>query len=167
LQDTSELEKLAATRLKELEDLRQQYTAVQQEHDRLKVVASSPTEEALRASPFFQVYLQRLAFQQNRADELQQHVTINETKLDGLRQTNLDFRDAVVTEARQEIDALRQQSGKKDQDSARLRGQRDEIQAELTERTAREAEKMQSIEHFEALANTRQVSLNGGFIAGV
>lgn len=160
LQDTSELEKLASTRLKELETLREKYTTLRQEHDRLKVETSSPTEDAVRASAFFQVYLQRLAFQQSRADDLQLHVAMNDKKLDDLRQTNGDFRDAVVNEARQEIDALRQLSLKKDQDSARLRGQRDEIQAELTERTAREAEKMQSIEEFEALTNTRQERIN-------
>ena len=160
LQDTSELEKIAASRLKELESLRAKYTALRQEHDRLKVETCSPTEEVIRESAFFQVYLQRLAYQQSRADDLEQHVALNDKKLDDLRQTNGDFRDAVVNEARQEIDALRQLSSKKDQDSARLRGQRDEIQAELTERTAREAEKMQSIEEFEMLANTRQERIN-------
>jgi E3 ubiquitin-protein ligase BRE1 len=160
LQDTSKLEKLADTRLKDVNALREKYTTLRQEHDRLRVESTSPTEEVVRASPFFQVYLQRLAFQQSRADDLQQHVALNDKKLDDLRQTNGDFRDAVVNEARQEIDALRQFSSKKDQDSARLRGQRDEIQAELTERTAREAEKMQSIEEFEALANTRQERIN-------
>jgi E3 ubiquitin-protein ligase BRE1 len=160
LQDTSELEKIAASRLKELESLRAKYTALRQEHDRLKVETCSPTEEVIRESAFFQVYLQRLAYQQSRADDLEQHVALNDKKLDDLRQTNGDFRDAVVNEARQEIDALRQLSSKKDQDSARLRGQRDEIQAELTERTAREAEKMQSLEEFEMLANTRQERIN-------
>ena len=162
LQDTSELEKLAANRFKELESLRTEYTTLRQEHDRLKVETCSPTEEAVRSSAFFQVYLERLAYQQSRADDLQQHVALNDKKLDDLRQTNGDFRDAVVNEARQEIEALRQLSIKKDQDSARLRGQRDEIQAELTERTAREAEKMQSIEEFEGLANSRQVGLFKG-----
>jgi E3 ubiquitin-protein ligase BRE1 len=164
LQDTSGLEKLAGNRLQELEALRAKYTTLRQEHDRLKVETSSPTEEAVRSSAFFQVYLERLAYQQSRADDLQQHVALNDKKLDDLRQTNGDFRDAVVNEARQEIDALRQLSIKKDQDSARLRGQRDEIQAELTERTAREAEKMQSIEEFEGLANTRQVSRVKGWV---
>lgn len=156
------MEKLAANRFKELESLRAKYTTLRQEHDRLKVETCSPTEEAVRSSAFFQVYLERLAYQQSRADNLQQHVALNDKKLDDLRQTNGDFRDAVVNEARQEIEALRQLSIKKDQDSARLRGQRDEIQAELTERAAREAEKMQSIEEFEGLANSRQVGLFEG-----
>lgn len=159
LQDTSELEKLASTRLVELQALREQHTALQQQHDRLKVESSSPIEDVVRSSPFFQIYLQRLAFQQGRADELQQHVAMNDKKLDDLRQTNGDFREAVLNESRQEIDALRQQSSRKDQDLARLRGQRDDMQAELSEKTAREAEKMQFIEQVEGLANSRQVGL--------
>lgn len=158
LQDTSELEKLARTRLAELQALREQHTALQQQHDRLKVESSSPVEDVVRSSPFFQVYLQRLAFQQGRADDLQQHVAMNDKKLDDLRQTNGEFREAVLNESRQEIDALRQQSSRKDQDLARLRGQRDDMQAELSEKTAREGEKMQFIEQIEGLANSRLVS---------
>jgi len=157
LQDTSELEKLAGTRLAELQALREQHTALQQQHDRLKVESSSPTEDVVRSSPYFQVYLQKLAFQQSRADDLQQHVAMNDKKLDDLRQTNGEFREAVLNESRQEIDTLRQQSSRKDQDLARLRGQRDDMQAELSEKTAREAEKLQFIEEIEGLANSRQV----------
>lgn len=157
LQDTSELEKLAATRLAELQALREQHTTLQQQHDRLKVESSSPTDEVIRASPYLQVYFQRLAFQQSRADELQQHVAVNDKKLDDLRQTNGEFREAVLAESRQEIETLRQQSSRKDQDLARLRGQRDDMQAELSERTARETEKLQFVEQVEGLASARQV----------
>lgn len=156
LQDTSELEKLAATRLADLEALRKQHTALQQEHDRLRVEATSPPEDRLRASAFFQVYLQRLAFQQQRADEMEHQAQTKETKLDEIRQNNFAFREAVLGEARQEIDALRKQVGQKNDESARLRGQRDEFQADLTERKAKEAEKIQFADQVEALAQSRQ-----------
>lgn len=49
---------------------------------------------------------------------------------------------------------------KKDTDLARLRGQRDEYGAELSERKARDAEKARYAEEMEALCNARQERIN-------
>jgi E3 ubiquitin-protein ligase BRE1 len=58
---------------------------------------------------------------------------------------------------------LRQQIAKQNSDLARLRGQRDEMNAELTERRSRETEKMRHGEQMEALAASRQDRI--GFLA--
>jgi E3 ubiquitin-protein ligase BRE1 len=73
-----------------------------------------------------------------------------------LKQNNLHFRDAVAAEARAEVDALRSQNAKKDLDLSRLRGQRDDFQAELFERRARDAEKWKFADELQVLANARQ-----------
>lgn len=155
LQDTSELEKVAASRLSELETLRQQHASLQQEHDRLRVESSSPTEERLRASPFFQIYLHRLTFHQQRADEMEKRADLSEAKHDDIRQNNGTFREMLVNEAKQEVEALKQNLGKKEEEAARLRGQRDDMQAQLSERKAKEAEKIQFIDQVESLASSR------------
>lgn len=124
--------------------------------DRLRILSASPSEDILRSSPFFQIYLHKLAFHHSRADDLEQRYIATEKKLDELRGSNLEFRDAVVAEARAETEALRAQMIKKDSDLARLRGQRDEMNSELTERRAREAEKLAHVEEMEKLANARQ-----------
>ncbi|WWD19675.1 E3 ubiquitin-protein ligase BRE1 [Kwoniella shandongensis] len=156
LQDTSELESLAESRLQQLQALRTEQVHLQQEVDRLKLLADHPSETALRASPFFQVYLNQLSSQINRANVLQARFETTEKKLDELRDSNGDFREAVLAEAKAETDALRQQMMKKDSDLARLRGQRDEMNAELFERRAREADKLKFAEQVEALAKARQ-----------
>lgn len=160
LQDTSELENLAASRLTDLDTLRQQHTSIKQELDKFRVEATSPSEETLRSSPWFQVYLNRLAFQQQRADELEKRADQSEAKNDEIRQTNGNFREMLVTEARQEVEALKQNMARKEEEAARLRGQRDDIQAQLSERKAKEAEKTQFIEQVEGLANSRQTRID-------
>ncbi|KAK8853258.1 E3 ubiquitin-protein ligase BRE1 [Kwoniella newhampshirensis] len=156
LQDTSDLESLAGSRLQQLQALRAEQTHLQQEIDRLKLLADHPSETALRASPFFQVYLNQLSSQINRANTLQSRFETTEKKLDELRDSNGDFREAVLAEAKAESDALRAQMLKKDSDLARLRGQRDEMNSELLERRARDADRLKFAEQVEGLAKARQ-----------
>ncbi len=63
----------------------------------------------------------------------------------------------MLAEARTETDGLRQQLAKRDTDLARLRGQRDDMNAELLERRAKEGDKVKHAEQLEALAKARQV----------
>ncbi|WVF72955.1 E3 ubiquitin-protein ligase BRE1 [Kwoniella sp. CBS 6097] len=156
LQDTSELEHLAESRLKQVQSLRADQAHLQQEVDRLKLLANHPSEVALRDSPFFQVYLNQLSTQINRANSLQTRFDSTEKILDVLRGNNQEFRDAVLAESKAETDGLRAQISKKDSDLARLRGQRDDMNAELMERRAREADKLKFAEQVEFLANSRQ-----------
>lgn len=80
----------------------------------------------------------------------------SEQKLDEMRTKNFEFQQHTQGLARGEVDALRQQAIRKDTDLSRLRGQRDELTAELTERRARESEKITYGEQMEVLANSRQ-----------
>ncbi|WWC91748.1 uncharacterized protein L201_006695 [Kwoniella dendrophila CBS 6074] len=161
LQDTSELEQLAESRLKQLQVLRSEQAQLQQEVDRLKLLANHPSETALRDSPFFQVYLNQLSTQINRANSFQSKFETSEKKLDSLLESNQEFRDLVLSEAKNDNDQLRSQMNKKDTDLARLRGQRDEINSELNERRSRESpEKLKYYEQFEILSKTRQDRIN-------
>ncbi|ORY33397.1 BRE1 E3 ubiquitin ligase-domain-containing protein [Naematelia encephala] len=155
LQDNSDLEQLAESRRQQLEALHSEYLGLKQEADHLRLMSSHPTEAMLRESPFFQVYLQQLATSINRANALQAQFQEAEARVDELKNHNFDFRQAVLDEARQEVEALRQQSSKKDIDLARLRGQRDDMNADLTERKMREAERTRYAEETEALAQAR------------
>ncbi|WRT70184.1 uncharacterized protein IL334_007178 [Kwoniella shivajii] len=156
LQDTAELEQLADSRLNQLQSLRSEQAQLQQEVDRLKILAHHPSETALRESPFFQVYLNQLSTHINRATAVQNRFEASEKKLDVLRDSNQEFRDAVLAEAKAESDALRAQIAKRDTDLARLRGQRDEMNAELMERKAKETDKLKYAEQYENLSKTRQ-----------
>lgn len=69
-----------------------------------------------------------------------------------------------MAESKAEGDALRQQITLKNQDLARLRGQRDEMNAELLERRSREAEKMRFAEEVEVLAKAREDRI--GYLIG-
>ncbi|CAK9782402.1 BRE1-domain-containing protein [Cutaneotrichosporon oleaginosum] len=155
-QRCAELELLAKSRLQQLEALRAEHTSLTQQVDKLRLQAHNPSEEALRQSPFFQVYLQRLASSAAGAEALQQRFEQAEQKLDLLRDSNLEFREAVIAEARTEVDALREKLGQKDVDLARLRGQRDELNAELTERRVRDTDKMRFADEMEQLCAKRE-----------
>ncbi|BEI86895.1 hypothetical protein CcaverHIS002_0702410 [Cutaneotrichosporon cavernicola] len=159
-QRCAELDALVKSRLQQLETLRAEHTTLTQQVDKLKVQAHNPSEEVLRQSPFFQVYLQRLATSTAGAEALQQRFEQAEQKLDQLRDSNLDFREAVIAEARAEVEALREKMGQKDVDLARLRGQRDELNAELTERRVRDTDKMRFADEMEQLCSKREERIN-------
>lgn len=91
---------------------------------------------------------------------MQQRFEQAEQKLDQLRDNNLEFREAVLAEARTEVDALREKLGPKDIDLARLRGQRDELSAELTERRVRDTDKMRFADEMEELCSKREERIN-------
>lgn len=114
----------------------------------------------MRQSPFFQVHLQRLATSTAGAEALQQRFEQTEKKLDELRDSNLEFREAVIAEARTEVETLREKLGQKDVDLARLRGQRDELNAELTERRVRDTDKMRFADEMEQLCAKREERIN-------
>lgn len=95
-QQSAELEHLAQSRLQQLEALQAETAGLHQELDKLKLSAHHPSELALRDSPFFQVYLQQLAAHASRADALQGRFEMAEQKLDQLRDSNLEFREAVL-----------------------------------------------------------------------
>ncbi|WWC72057.1 uncharacterized protein I206_106017 [Kwoniella pini CBS 10737] len=160
LQDTAELEQLAESRLQQLQNLRTEQAVLQQEVDRLRVLAHNPSETVLRESPFFQVYLNQLSNHINRANTFQGRFESSEKKLDNLRDSNQEFRDLVIAEAKAETDSLRAQIAKRDSDLARLRGQRDEMTSELSERKAKEIEKIRYAEQYENLSKTRQERIN-------
>lgn len=120
------------------------------------IQAHHPTEAQLRESPFFQVYLQRLSTQVSRADALQTRFDSSETKLDQLRDHNLEFREAVQQEARQEVETLRQQMSKRDTDLARLRAERDKLNDELHERKQTESLKSNQCKVLDDLCKKRE-----------
>ncbi|RXK36539.1 hypothetical protein M231_06198 [Tremella mesenterica] len=154
--DTLEAEEVARSRLEQLDALRSQNTALQQDLDRLRVLAEHPSEATLRQSPFFHVYLHQLATEINRANTMQMRAEITEQKLDEVRNGNQEFHQVIVAESKAEVEALRQAGSKKDSDLARLRGIRDDLTAELAEKKAKEQEKFTYGEQMEALATARQ-----------
>ena len=151
LSDSASLERLADTRLRELEKVSEENTALNRELDRLRQLALNPSEEALRSAPFFGIYLRQLASQASELSSVRSRYTSAESKLDELRNQNLAFRDAVVADGRAEAEALRLQVNKQNSDLARLRGQRDDMQAELAERRLKEESALGSGKELEGL----------------
>ncbi len=98
-----------------------------------------------------------MSFHEDRGSALKERLEVTEQTLDALRNSNGDFREAVLAEAKTEVEQLRQNLAKRDSDLARLRGQRDDMNAELLERRAREGDKGKHAEQFEGLAKARQV----------
>lgn len=102
------------------------------------------------------MYLQQLAANVSRADAAQERFEQSERKLDQLRDSNLEFREAVLAESRQEVEALRQTISKKDTDLARIRGARDDLQSQLNERVAVDNEKERTTKGLETLCKARE-----------
>ncbi|GAC71310.1 E3 ubiquitin ligase involved in syntaxin degradation [Moesziomyces antarcticus T-34] len=82
-----------------------------------------------------------------------------ETEANALREERATFQQTVEAEASARTDELEKMVKAKEADVTRLRSQRDELNAELTERRSREQVKFTQIEEMKALLNSKEERL--------
>lgn len=99
----------------------------------------------------------QLSYFQAEAKEAKTHFDRLASEADSLREGRQEFEDKAVSEAHQDVDSLRTQLSKKESDLARLRGQRDDLHAELSERRAGEIANYKHVDEIVALSNSHLV----------
>lgn len=150
---------LADSRLRELEDARNEITSLRHEVDRLKQIAHQISDEQIAASP---IYRELHNHFEHVKEENARIAKINETVLAEnveLREKRVLFEKNAQNEANALVDDLRTTLKAHEADVSRLRGQRDDAQAEIMERKSRETVRRSEVDHLKELAHTKELRI--------
>ncbi|KAL7409085.1 BRE1 E3 ubiquitin ligase-domain-containing protein [Mrakia frigida] len=145
---------LAASRLEEINRMREDRVRLETTADHLRFQAEHPAEAVVAQHVLFKSLMVQLSYFQAEAKEAKSHFDKLASEADILRDGRQEFEESAVMEARQDVDSLRGQLSKKESDLARLRGQRDDLQAELSERRASEIANFKHVDEIVGLSNS-------------
>lgn len=151
LAEAEDARKLAESRLEELERWREQFATLRRENEALQnELQDIPRERILRTPLYSEIFAQ---YETHRAEN-ERLSSINERiELENveLREQRKDFETQAAAEANKLLDDLRNAVRTQEADVARMRVQRDDAQAELSERKAKDTVKSTQIDEIKAL----------------
>lgn len=142
---------LAQTRLDEAAELRTEVGALQQQLAGARAQLAALPDERVAAHPLVHQLQAEMVFAQQEAERLRAEYAAVEAENEQLREFRTDFQHQTATQANTHSDELQKQLRARDADIVRLRGQRDELNAELLERRARDTIKFAQVDEIKAL----------------
>ncbi|KAI3623745.1 BRE1 [Malassezia furfur] len=142
---------LAAARLEELGELRAEVGALQQQLAGVSAQLASLPDERVAAHPLFHQAQADMVLLQHEAERLRAECAAVVHENEQLREFRVEFQHQTATQANTHCDELQKQLRARDADIVRLRGQRDELNAELLERRARDTIKFAQVDELKAL----------------
>ncbi|KAF9653827.1 BRE1-domain-containing protein [Thelephora ganbajun] len=146
--DSEEAEEALQAKQKELDDLQVRF-------DQLQDKQTAPSDAFISKSPHYVLLLShasKLDFDVKRGEKKISELT---AELEVLRKERQDLEVIFTTSKEQEFAEVVSRLKKRDVDNARLREQRDQLQAELTERKHLESVKLSSANEMKVLADSR------------
>ncbi|WFD44870.1 RING-type E3 ubiquitin transferase [Malassezia psittaci] len=144
-------QELAISRLDQVEELRKEVNHVQQELASVQRQWVSIPDERITHHPLYQQALAEMQFLQQETDRIRSDNRSLEQENEQLREFRLEFQHQTTTQANTHSDELQKQLRLRDTDIVRLRGQRDELNAELLERRARDTIKFAQVDELKAI----------------
>ncbi|MCO5585213.1 hypothetical protein L7F22_039145 [Adiantum nelumboides] len=159
-QELEDAQKLAESRLVELDEWRNQVVILRQENEALKMELQNIPQEKLVASDLYR----QLHHQFEHAGE--EHVRLKsvnerlESENVELREQRQEYEAKAKDEANSLVDELRNAVKTHEGDVARLRSQRDELMAELTEKKQRETVKYTQVDEMKTLVQVKEKRIN-------
>ncbi|KAI3613432.1 hypothetical protein CBS9595_004265 [Malassezia furfur] len=142
---------LASARLEELGELRAEVGALQQQLAGVTAQLAALPDERIAAHPLFHQAQADMVLLQHEAERLRAECAAVVQENEQLREFRVDFQHQTATQANTHCDELQKQLRARDADIVRLRGQRDELNAELLERRARDTIKFAQVDELKAL----------------
>jgi len=145
------LRELAHTRERALADVRQELLEARQGAAALQLKLQSLPNDRVQSHPAYHAVQAEMVFLQQEAARLREVAAAAERENAGMREFRLEFQHQTTTQANTHSDELQKQIRLRDADIVRLRGQRDDLNAELLERRARESVKFTQVDEAKAL----------------
>lgn len=145
------LRELAKARLDEIGEVRQELGGVKQELAATSFQLTSLPDERINAHPLYHELQAEMVFLQHEAERLRSAYAALDKENEELREFRLEFQHQTSTQANTHSDELQKQLKARDADIVRLRGQRDELNAEMLERRARDTVKFAQVDELKAL----------------
>lgn len=145
------LRELAHTRERALTDVRQELLEARQGAAALQQQLQSLPAERVQSHPAYHAVQAEMVFLQQEAARLREAAAASERENAEMREFRIEFQHQTTTQANTHSDELQKQIRLRDADVVRLRGQRDDLNAELLERRARENVKFTQVDEAKAL----------------
>lgn len=154
--ELEDLRTLVDSRARDIEELRNDRVTLGMELDALKLkLVDVPDEVVVESVPFrlLQNHVQHLAHDhESKRVELEK---VNQ-EADEMREMQTTFREQIMREATEEVDEIQKKLLLKESDLTRIRTQREDFRAELTELKAKESEKVKNLDQLRLLASSRE-----------
>jgi E3 ubiquitin-protein ligase BRE1 len=157
--EVEESKKLAESRLEELERWREQFAALRKENEALRSeLQDIPSERVLRTPLYSEIFAQ---YETHRAENERLNSVNDRIELENseLRAQRKEFEAQATAEANKLLDDLRTAVKTQEADVARMRVQRDDAQAELSERKAKDTVKSNQVEEMKALVTAKDLRI--------
>lgn len=159
-EELDDARRLAESRLRECDEWRQHVATLRRENEALKAEVQNIPQDRLVSSDLYRELhrLYELAGEEHaRLSSLNDRLEMENSDL---RERRQEFEIKAKGEADQVVDELRAAVKMHEADVARLRSQRDELTAELTEKKNRESLKYTQIDEIKALVRTKDMRIS-------
>lgn len=153
--DSEETEEALQAKQKELDDLQVRFGQLLDKVLEFERQQAAPSEEFIKKSPHYDLLLHHVSKLQFDLERRNKKITELTAELEVLRKERQDLETAFTASKDQEFSEVVARLKKRDVDIARLREQRDQLQAELTERKHLESVKLSSANEMKVLAESR------------
>lgn len=150
------LRELAHTRERALADVRQELLEARQSAAALQQQLASLPADRVQSHPAYHAVQAEMIFLQQEASRLREVAAAAERENTEMREFRVEFQHQTTTQANTHSDELQKQLRARDADLVRLRGQRDELNAELLERRARDQVKFTQVDEAKALVARKE-----------
>ena len=147
---------LAEGRLAEIGELRAELLRATQAADEARAALQHVPEDRVMAHSTYQALGAELVFLQQEAERLRTAGAALEAENAELREFRADFQHQTAKQASTHSEELTRLLKARDADVTRLRGQRDELNAELLERRAREGVRFAQLDELKALVAPKE-----------
>ncbi|KAJ1024605.1 hypothetical protein NDA13_004534 [Ustilago tritici] len=158
-QDVELTRRESDSRYAEIQTLNEELKALIYKLHQTQTKLNSLPEEVLVNSALYRELQSSLRHAQQDLQSIREAMHSLEAEADALREGRATFQQTVEAEASARTEELEKIVRAKEADVTRLRSQRDELNAELTERRSREQVKFTQIEEMKALLNSKEERL--------
>lgn len=155
-QELEDAQKLAESRLTEVDGWRDQVVALRQENETLKMELQNIPQEKLVASDLYRQLHHRYELAGEEHTRLKSVNERLESENVELREQRQEYEAKAKIEANSLVDELRNAVKTHEGDVARLRSQRDELMAELTDKKQKETVKYTQIDEMKTLVQAKE-----------
>ncbi|GAA5987856.1 hypothetical protein JCM10908_007246 [Rhodotorula pacifica] len=153
------LRDLVARRADELEELRSDRIALKNEIDQLKVKLVDLPDDVVSEQALFKTMQQHVQFLGNEYDSKRVEAEKATKEADELREGMESFREALLRDASTQSSELQSRLTVRESEVARIRSNRDELKAEISELKAKDSDKMNALSEMRTLADARKSRL--------
>ncbi|KAH9949593.1 BRE1-domain-containing protein [Amylocystis lapponica] len=137
--------KVAESRQRSIESIGPMFVKCQQELFTARSQLRAPTEDIVKASPYYLVLKERMSMLERTVTDSQKEITRLKDQVGELERGRQEFEENLTASSEKLIQDCKNMLARRDTDNLRLREQRDQYSAELNERKARDHTKLLSL----------------------